>query len=788
MHTQIKKPPVRQQQAHEPKRPTNSQQKHVDKRPAAQRMAALQRLAATRARPQDQKIAQLKSLADANTHDQLPIQRQPTNLKAQMGAQYGVDLSGVKEVPNSSFPRSVGALATIQGNRIDYAPSQFTTANRKHELGHAIDNAKNGTPKGDTLVNGQNVDTTREHAAQKIADIPLQQKTMPTTFVSTANEGPLQRRPIEGEIIVNNAPVYIQIHNKTAEAEAEAAEPAITIGKPVSKDKKLRQIGCIDGKKGVTVEDSVMRGDRVALDLSKDDVPSVLNLVEGVDKGSFKKPLNKENTHTPYIEIDQFYTEDNEFYYSKATHFKKKADSADEKRKKGIGGIGGIEGKDKKTKEFKKYLFNSFLELKDKDGLKDFLLKTYWEYNDLKDNTDAMLTGHHIGASLRAALGDQTFIGGLEATRLGHFIEQMFTFDALNDYFKEVKDIKEGEKRVGKIESRSAGKLWNELSEKYSDSPGEVVHAVHGVSIEEYLEKIQVPSTWKGKEAAKVADAMRADAMEKDKVKQVVHIFKNKVIVHTQEGVVRDPKNRDSYEESEEKGVYVYNDMSSYHKSGLFEGLPDKIKGNLRKMKVEWITNDADRLNKDLGDDRIDKPLSSLGTEPTALLDVRYRTINWKMVEEGANSKTFTARNALMKMFKLKAYEIKILKENEKQKNTDKEIVKKAKEERENLEKQKAQFEKRSYVRDELANNEYIAYKNAFNAFKILKELKHIEGNPENEKEKLALTLFFVNMRDNTWKKETIEGVLNKDKKTIKAFLELKNHEDLSSRDLYSNL
>ena len=124
MHTQIEKPPVPQQQAHEPQRPTNSQPRHVDKRPAAQRMAALQRLAATCVRPQDQKIAQLKALADTHTHAQrFPIQRQPTDLKAQMGAQHGVDLSGVKEVPNSSFPASVNALATIQGNRIDYAPS-----------------------------------------------------------------------------------------------------------------------------------------------------------------------------------------------------------------------------------------------------------------------------------------------------------------------------------------------------------------------------------------------------------------------------------------------------------------------------------------------------------------------------------------------------------------------------------------------------------------------------------------------------------------------------------------
>ena len=769
MHTYVKKPSANLRQVHEPQRPTNSRPRHVDKRPAAQRMAALQRLAATRARPQDQKIAQLKALADTHTHAQrFPIQRQPTDLKAQMGAQHGVDLSGVKEISNSSFPTSVGALATIQGNRIDYAPGQFTTANRKHELGHAIDNAKNGTPRGDTLVNGQNVDTTRETAAQKIADTPLQQQTMPTTFVSTPNQGPLQRRPIKGETIVNDAPVYIQTHNKTA--EAEAAEPAITIGKPVSKDKKLRQIGHINGNKDVTVEDSVMRGDRVALDLSKDDVPSALNLVEeSVNKKSFKKPPNKENTLTPYIQIDQFDTKDKEFYYSKATHFKKKADSAAEKRKEG------------KVKKYKKHLFDSFLELKDKDGLKDFKLKTYWEYNDLKDGTDAMLTGHHIGASLRAALEDQKFIGGLEATRLGHFIEQMFTFEALNKYFKEVKDRGEDEKAID-TESRSAGKLWNKLSEKYSDSLGEVVHAVHGVKIEEYLDVMDKGSTWKGKEAAKVATAM-----ENKEVIQVVHIFRNKVIVHTKEGVVRDSQNGDSYKESEEKGVYVYNDMSSYHKSDLFEGLPDEIKENLRKMKVEWITNDADRLYKDLDDDRIDKTLPSIENvdgstaeitddKTTASLDVLHRTINWKMVTEGAETKEVKERSRSNKIKKLTEEKNKL------------EAVAEDKEKIKELEDRIASYEKRNEFDRRGIDYTHKLYKAALRAYKKLKEDRHIDGNPENDKEQLALTLFFVNMRDNTWKKETIEGVVNGDKKTIDAFLELKNHEDLSSRDLYSNL
>lgn len=90
--------------------------------------------------------------------------------------QYGVDLSEYQEQPNSSFPASVGATATIQGKNIHYAPGEYTEKNRKHELGHAIDNAKNGTPKGDQIINGQLVDTTREKAADKIAETPLQRK------------------------------------------------------------------------------------------------------------------------------------------------------------------------------------------------------------------------------------------------------------------------------------------------------------------------------------------------------------------------------------------------------------------------------------------------------------------------------------------------------------------------------------------------------------------------------------------------------------------------------------
>ncbi|WP_299456838.1 hypothetical protein [uncultured Microscilla sp.] len=124
---------------------------------------------------------------------QKPIQRK-TQSKAEsisqsMGEQYGVDTSKLQFNHNSSFPKSVGAEATIQGNKIDFAPGKDTETNIKHEVGHAIDNAKNGTPKGDRVVNGQVVDTTREAAADKMMNTPLQRKASDTTSDLSQHNG-----------------------------------------------------------------------------------------------------------------------------------------------------------------------------------------------------------------------------------------------------------------------------------------------------------------------------------------------------------------------------------------------------------------------------------------------------------------------------------------------------------------------------------------------------------------------------------------------------------------------
>lgn len=133
----------------------------------------------------------------AHKAKQSPVQRKPTKKSEEiahtMGQQYGIDTSKLEFNHNSSFPAKMGAEATIQGNKIDFAPGKDSEANIKHEVGHAIDNAKHGTPKGDKVVNGQKVDTTREAAADKMMNTPLQRKEMGQTTEAVEGNQVVQR-------------------------------------------------------------------------------------------------------------------------------------------------------------------------------------------------------------------------------------------------------------------------------------------------------------------------------------------------------------------------------------------------------------------------------------------------------------------------------------------------------------------------------------------------------------------------------------------------------------------
>ena len=135
----------------------------------------------------------------------LPIQRNTPKgssrfrqIATAMGAKHGVDTSGLVATHNSSFPGKLNAEATIQGNKIHFAPGMDNDHNIKHEVAHAIDNTLKGTPKGDKVVNGQKVDTTREKIVERMAKDDVRSSIVPRRAVTGKGDKsyPIQRKPL----------------------------------------------------------------------------------------------------------------------------------------------------------------------------------------------------------------------------------------------------------------------------------------------------------------------------------------------------------------------------------------------------------------------------------------------------------------------------------------------------------------------------------------------------------------------------------------------------------------
>ncbi|WP_299605237.1 hypothetical protein [uncultured Aquimarina sp.] len=123
----------------------------------------------------------LRSGMDSSDTNKSPIQRKAKGstrfqkIASVMGAKYGVDTSNLNARHNSTFPIKLNAEATIQGSNIHFAPGKDTDYNIKHEVAHAIDNTLHGTPKGNKIINGQSIDTTREKVVDNIARNTLAQ-------------------------------------------------------------------------------------------------------------------------------------------------------------------------------------------------------------------------------------------------------------------------------------------------------------------------------------------------------------------------------------------------------------------------------------------------------------------------------------------------------------------------------------------------------------------------------------------------------------------------------------
>ncbi|CAM3183363.1 hypothetical protein [Janthinobacterium lividum] len=118
-------------------------------------------------------------------------------IAAAMGEQHGVDTSTLRATHNSPFPATVEADATLQGNKIHFAPGKDSEPNIKHEVGHHIINVLRGTPpRTDGRVNGQAVNTSDEAGADRLMRQPLQRRAAPPQPLAASGQehdnGPVQ--------------------------------------------------------------------------------------------------------------------------------------------------------------------------------------------------------------------------------------------------------------------------------------------------------------------------------------------------------------------------------------------------------------------------------------------------------------------------------------------------------------------------------------------------------------------------------------------------------------------
>lgn len=119
-------------------------------------------------------------------------------IAAAMGEQHGVDTSTLRATHNSPFPATVDAEATLQGNKVHFAPGKDSEPNIKHEVGHHIINVLRGTPpRADGRVNGQAVNTSDEAGAERLMRQPLQRRTGPSQPLAASADiqanAPVQR-------------------------------------------------------------------------------------------------------------------------------------------------------------------------------------------------------------------------------------------------------------------------------------------------------------------------------------------------------------------------------------------------------------------------------------------------------------------------------------------------------------------------------------------------------------------------------------------------------------------
>jgi|GEM_PF-3802535 hypothetical protein len=139
------------------------------------------------------------------------------SIAAAMGEQHGVDTSTLRATHNSPFPATVEADATLQGNKVHFAPGKDSEPNIKHEVGHHIINVLRGTPpRADGRVNGQAVNTSDEAGADRLMRQPLQHGAGPRQLLAASGQdqanAPVQRTMGDAKRYIGDNALWRQGH------------------------------------------------------------------------------------------------------------------------------------------------------------------------------------------------------------------------------------------------------------------------------------------------------------------------------------------------------------------------------------------------------------------------------------------------------------------------------------------------------------------------------------------------------------------------------------------------
>ncbi|MEL6535750.1 MAG: DUF4157 domain-containing protein [Bacteroidota bacterium] len=138
----------------------------------------------------------------------------PDGLKAKMEGTFGTRLDNVRVNKNSSFPAKVGAIATTQGNRIDFAPGHYnphTAQGQKligHEAWHTVQQAQGRVKPtlqmktGHMVNDSSQLEAEADRMGERVVHAPATGEQPPVVSDSYPGntQGPIQRTAIGFEV------------------------------------------------------------------------------------------------------------------------------------------------------------------------------------------------------------------------------------------------------------------------------------------------------------------------------------------------------------------------------------------------------------------------------------------------------------------------------------------------------------------------------------------------------------------------------------------------------------